>query len=241
MAGRSPRSPTCSGRCGWSRSGSPSSSRPVDSSEQWASTSQRRSTTSTPSRISGTPTRRSPPTSSPATCASAGRTFSSSPAPTSTASRSRARPRPRASTPQELVDRNAPRFEELMPKIDVDQRLLHPHHRPRARREGPGGHAAGLRQRLRLQGPLRGLVLPALRGLQDRAEIAEGNTCPIHEIPLEREQEENWFFKLSAFQERLEKLYAEQPGLRASPTSAATRRSRSSRAGCRTSRSRGRS
>jgi hypothetical protein len=25
-------------------------------------------------------------------------------------------------------------------------------------------------------------------------EILEGNRCPIHEIPLTREQEENWFF-----------------------------------------------
>src|ERR1019366_394092 len=42
-------------------------------------------------------------------------------------------------------------------------------------------------------------------------EIAEGNRCPIHEIPLERQQEENWFFRLSTFQEPLERLYAEQP------------------------------
>ena len=37
------------------------------------------------------------------------------------------------------------------------------------------------------------------------------NTCLIHEIPLEREREDNWFFALSRFQERLEALYAEQP------------------------------
>ena len=42
-----------------------------------------------------------------------------------------------------------------------------------------------------------------------RARSLEGNRCPIHGIPLTRESEENWFFKLSAFQERLEQLYAE--------------------------------
>src|SRR4029079_12644647 len=30
-------------------------------------------------------------------------------------------------------------------------------------------------------------------------------------IPLERESQQNWFFKLSAFQERLEKLYSDDP------------------------------
>jgi methionyl-tRNA synthetase len=39
----------------------------------------------------------------------------------------------------------------------------------------------------------------------------DGNKCPIHLIVLEREKEDNWFFKLSAFQEPLEKLYAERP------------------------------
>ncbi|MDE3131413.1 MAG: class I tRNA ligase family protein, partial [Acidobacteriota bacterium] len=42
-------------------------------------------------------------------------------------------------------------------------------------------------------------------------EILEGNRCPIHEIPLTRESEENWFFKLSEFQEPLERLFAAQP------------------------------
>jgi methionyl-tRNA synthetase len=44
-------------------------------------------------------------------------------------------------------------------------------------------------------------------------ELGPGNTCPIHEIPLEREKEENWFFRLSSFQEQLEKLYEERPDL----------------------------
>ena len=62
-----------------------------------------------------------------------------------------------------------------------------------------------------LPGHLRGLVLPALRRLQDRERDRPGNPCPIHEIALDREQEENWFFRLSAFQEPLERLFAERP------------------------------
>ncbi|MBK5117576.1 MAG: class I tRNA ligase family protein, partial [Thermoleophilia bacterium] len=42
-------------------------------------------------------------------------------------------------------------------------------------------------------------------------ELGPGQTCPIHEIPLEREREENWFFRLSAFQGQLEALYEERP------------------------------
>jgi methionyl-tRNA synthetase len=39
----------------------------------------------------------------------------------------------------------------------------------------------------------------------------EGNRCPIHKIVLVREREDNYFFKLSNYQEPLERLYAEQP------------------------------
>jgi methionyl-tRNA synthetase len=42
-------------------------------------------------------------------------------------------------------------------------------------------------------------------------EILEGNRCPIHEIELAREREENWFFRLSSFQEPLERLYRDRP------------------------------
>ena len=79
------------------------------------------------------------------------------------------------------------------------ERLLHPDHRPRStRRRSQEIIAAGARQRPRLRGGLRGLVLPPLRRLQDRvASSGPDNTCPIHEIPLEREREENWFFRLS--------------------------------------------
>ena len=50
-----------------------------------------------------------------------------------------------------------------------------------------------------------------MRRLLHRAGAWPGNTCPIHEIPLEREREENWFFRLSAFEDDLKRLYAERP------------------------------
>ena len=87
------------------------------------------------------------------------------------------------------------------------------------------------------KGLYEGWYCPRCADFKVENEILEGNLCPIHEIPLTREQEENWFFELSAFQEPLERLFAEQPDF-VMPASASTRRSRSSPPACRTSRSR---
>jgi methionyl-tRNA synthetase len=56
-----------------------------------------------------------------------------------------------------------------------------------------------------------GWYCPRCADFKTQSEILEGNRCPIHLIELTWEQEENYFFKLSALQERLEALYAERP------------------------------
>ena len=61
------------------------------------------------------------------------------------------------------------------------------------------------------KGLYEGWYCPRCADFKVENEILEGNLCPIHEIPLTREQEENWFFRLSTFQEPLERLYAERP------------------------------
>ena len=81
-------------------------------------------------------------------------------------------------TPRELGDRNYVRFKELAAALGRDQRLLHPHHRPRAPRGGAAGGAADPRQRPRVRGHLRGLVLPPLRRLQDRLRARRGQQVP---------------------------------------------------------------
>ena len=46
-------------------------------------------------------------------------------------------------------------------------------------------------------------------------ETARGTICPNHpEVPLQWLTEQNWFFRLSAYQERLEALLRGPPGLR---------------------------
>jgi methionyl-tRNA synthetase len=41
-------------------------------------------------------------------------------------------------------------------------------------------------------------------------ELVDGN-CPIHDVPAEWLEEKNWFFRLSAYQDRLLALYDERP------------------------------
>jgi methionyl-tRNA synthetase len=114
-------------------------------------------------------------------------------------------------TPQDLVDRNAPRFKELMPKINVSAdffiRTTDPEHIAKVQEVITRVKENGFVY----EGLYEGWFCPRGDGFMTESEIGPGNTCPIHGIPLEWESQQNWFFKLSAFQERLEQLYEERP------------------------------
>ena len=86
------------------------------------------------------------------------------------------------------------------------------------------------------EGTYEGWYCPRCADFKAENEIDEGNRCPIHHIELTREQEDNYFFKLSAFQERLERALrrARRTSSRRAP--ATTRRSRSSARACATCR-----
>jgi methionyl-tRNA synthetase len=112
--------------------------------------------------------------------------------------------------PKELADRNAERFKALMPRLEASNDFFI--------RTSDEGHKARVQEVLQrvhdnghvYKGLYEGWYCPRCADFKVENEIAEGNRCPIHEIELVREQEENWFFRLSAFQEDLERLYAEQ-------------------------------
>ncbi len=113
--------------------------------------------------------------------------------------------------PQELADRNARKFEELMPIIDVTNdffiRTSDPRHTERV---------AEVMQRVYdngwvTKGTYEGWYCPRCADFKTERELGPANTCPIHEIELEKVREENWFFKLSAFQGQLEGLYESRP------------------------------
>jgi methionyl-tRNA synthetase len=113
-------------------------------------------------------------------------------------------------TPQELADRNAERFKALAPRLDASNdffiRTTDEEHMRRVQEVLERVHENGYTYK----GLYEGWYCPRCADFKVENEIAEGNRCPIHEIPLERHQEENWFFRLSAFQEPLEQLYADQ-------------------------------
>ena len=100
-------------------------------------------------------------------------------------------------SPKELADRNAQRFLDLLPRINVSNdffiRTSDPRHKERVQevmqRVHDNGHT--------YKGIYEGWYCPKCADFKTEAEIAEGNTCPIHRIPLDREHEENWFFRLS--------------------------------------------
>jgi methionyl-tRNA synthetase len=113
--------------------------------------------------------------------------------------------------PQELADRNAERFKALMPQLNVSNdffiRTTDPPHKAKVQqvlqRVYDNGHV--------YKGLYEGWYCPRCADFKVENEILEGNRCPIHEIELTRESEENYFFRLSSFQQALERLYAEHP------------------------------
>jgi methionyl-tRNA synthetase len=114
-------------------------------------------------------------------------------------------------TPQALADENSVRFKSLLPLIGVSNDFFI--------RTTDAEHVAKVQEVLARvrdagfvhEGTYEGWYCPRCADFKAESEIDEGNRCPIHHIELTREQEDSYFFALSAFQERLERLYAERP------------------------------
>ncbi len=112
--------------------------------------------------------------------------------------------------PQELADRNAERFRALAPQLSASNdffiRTTDPEHEAKVQevlsRVRENGYV--------YEGTYEGWYCPRCADFKTENEMEEGRRCPIHHIELTREQEQNYFFRLSAFQERLEALYGER-------------------------------
>ncbi len=111
-------------------------------------------------------------------------------------------------SPRELADRNAEKFKALVPQlgaeIDFFIRTSDPEHEQAVQdvlqRVHDNGHV--------YKGMYEGWYCPRCADFKSESEIGPGNTCPIHGIELTREEEENYFFALSRFQQQLEELLA---------------------------------
>jgi methionyl-tRNA synthetase len=114
-------------------------------------------------------------------------------------------------SPQELADRNAERFRALMPRLDVSNDFFI--------RTTDAGHTTRVQEILQrvhdnghvYKGTYEGWYCPRCADFKSGNEIGPNDTCPIHEIPLTWEQEDNWFFRLSSFQRDLERLFEDRP------------------------------
>jgi len=113
-------------------------------------------------------------------------------------------------SPQERADRNAERFKALAPLIEASNdffiRTSDPQHMARVQEVLTRVRENGWVY----EGIYEGWYCPRCADFKPENEIDEGRLCPIHHIELTREQEDNYFFRLAAFQERLERLYAER-------------------------------
>src|SRR3954468_23993826 len=114
-------------------------------------------------------------------------------------------------TPRELGDRLAPRLKETAAKINASNDFF-----IRTTDEGHMKRVQEIVQRVYdnghvYEGTYEGWYCPRCADFKTESELGPDNTCPIHKIALTREQQENWFFRLSAFQEPLERLYEERP------------------------------
>jgi methionyl-tRNA synthetase len=113
-------------------------------------------------------------------------------------------------SPRELADRNAQRFLDMTARVDATNdffiRTSDPRHHEAVQRVLPSVYDRGYVY----EGTYEGWYCPRCADFKTDAELVDGNRCPIHLIELEREKEDNYFFKLSEFQEPLERLYAER-------------------------------
>src|SRR3954468_9696230 len=113
--------------------------------------------------------------------------------------------------PRELADKNAQRFRDLTTTLNVTNdffiRTSDPEHEAAVQRVLQQVYDNGYVY----EGTYEGWYCPRCADFKTDAELVDGDKCPIHLIVLERQKEDNYFFKLSAFQEPLEKLYAERP------------------------------
>ena len=114
-------------------------------------------------------------------------------------------------TPQALADENSVRFKSLLPLIGASNdffiRTTDREHVAKVQEVLARVRDAGFVH----EGTYEGWYCPRCADFKAESDIDEGNRCPIHHIELTREQEDSYFFALSAFQEPLERLYAERP------------------------------
>ena len=114
--------------------------------------------------------------------------------------------------PQAWVDEMAPRWKEVWAGLDIAYddyiRTTEPRHEKAVQRLLTAVHENG-RDDIYL-GTYEGLYCVSCEAYYTEDELVDG-MCPIHGRPVERMVEENYFFRLSAYADRLLELYETHP------------------------------
>jgi len=114
--------------------------------------------------------------------------------------------------PQRWVDEMEPRWREVWARLDIANddyiRTTEPRHRQAVQRLLSAVHDNG-RDDIYL-GTYEGLYCVSCELYYTEDELVDGK-CPIHERPVERVSQENYFFRLSAYADRLLEHYERVP------------------------------
>jgi methionyl-tRNA synthetase len=115
-----------------------------------------------------------------------------------------------AMSPSDWVDAMASRFVDAWSALDISNddfiRTTEPRHHRAVQTFLQTIHDNGFTE----LGVYRGLYCVACEDYKKESELVDGN-CPIHGQPVELLEEENYFFRLSAFQDRLLEWYEANP------------------------------
>ncbi|MGH2674999.1 MAG: methionine--tRNA ligase [Actinomycetota bacterium] len=115
--------------------------------------------------------------------------------------------------PQAFVDQMEPRWREVWERLDISYddyiRTTEPRHEAAVARLLQAVHDNG-REDIYL-GTYEGLYCVSCEAYYTEDELVDG-MCPIHHTPVEAMAEENYFFRLSAYQDRLLQHYEANPG-----------------------------
>ena len=114
-------------------------------------------------------------------------------------------------TPLEWADRTSERFRDAWTLLDISNddfiRTSEPRHHRSVQeilqRVYDNGHIE--------LGTYEGLYCVACEAYYTVDELIDGERCPIHDRPVEQVKEDNYFFKLSSFQQQLLDWYAANP------------------------------
>ncbi len=114
-------------------------------------------------------------------------------------------------TPQELADRNSARFRDAWDELGVAYddfiRTTEPRHTKAVQKLLQAVYDNGDIEKSTYEGP----YCVSCEAYYTPEELVDGN-CPVHGRPVEWVQEDNWFFKLSNYQQRLLDWHEANPG-----------------------------